>query len=185
MEIAKQVLHRRNASIFDAHVIKPLAEGKRHPPVEETARQFNVTPKRIYKIIDKCWQKVREAVPRFLEGRRLDGEQQSSFCDICGRHESSSGLCARGGYGVCSRPLPWRFRYLPKITAEEALRKPTKEEALQVEKWIRQERTERTQRAKEWQDYLIKTFEHWEANYGPGRKPQLSEFFSSPRRKGK
>lgn len=91
-EVANQVLHGRNGTIFNRHVIEPLGDGKRHPPVSDTAAQFNVEEPRVYKIMDKCWQKIREAVPRFLAGRPLTGEDRSPTCSICGRPDSSTAM---------------------------------------------------------------------------------------------
>ena len=47
-EIASKVLHGRNATIFEARVIAPL-KGLPKWSVEDLAKQFGVTPKRIYR----------------------------------------------------------------------------------------------------------------------------------------
>jgi hypothetical protein len=100
-DIAKRVLHGRNATIFQKLVIEPLADGRRHPPVEDVAAQFNVTPKRAYKIRDKCWDKVLRE-----HKRRQQHESQavgSRVCSICGKPDSSNEMCPRGNDGACDR----------------------------------------------------------------------------------
>src|SRR5262249_44501478 len=92
-EIAKQVLHGRNATIFEKLVIKPLADGVRKPPVEGVAAQFNVTPKRVYKILDTCWDKISKALPRFKAGAPLIEDSGPTMCSICGRSEFSNTMC--------------------------------------------------------------------------------------------
>jgi hypothetical protein len=54
---AKEVLHQRNASVFQGLVLDPL-EGKPRRSVESLAAQFNVTPARIYRIEYDCKLKV-------------------------------------------------------------------------------------------------------------------------------
>jgi hypothetical protein len=61
-KVAGQVLRGRNATIFEKLVIKPLEDGVRHPPVKEVADQFNIKDERVYKIVDKCKQKIMRAV---------------------------------------------------------------------------------------------------------------------------
>jgi hypothetical protein len=63
--IARQVLHGRNATIFEKLVIKPLADGVRHPPVKDVASEFNIEDGRVYKIIHKCWNRISKARARF------------------------------------------------------------------------------------------------------------------------
>src|SRR5262249_49771223 len=110
-EIAKQVLHGRNATIFEKMVIKPLEDGVRHPPVEDVAAQLNVVkPKRAYKILAKCWDKISKARARFEAGEPLMEEKRSSVCSECGRPDSSNTMCPRGNDGACGRRHPYRGR---------------------------------------------------------------------------
>jgi hypothetical protein len=146
-------LHGRNGTVFDRHGIEPLANGTQHPPIEETAAQFNVAPKRVYKIIDKCWEKIREALPRFEEGRPLLREERSPVCTICRRHESSDAICPRGHYGGCDRRgfnvcVGGKYELHHDLIPGEA------EEAMQ---------------AKSWRDYVTEVFQKWEDAYGPSR----------------
>jgi len=55
---AAKVLHGRNATIFEAHVIARLL-GRPQRPIPELAAQFGITDKQVYKIISKCMERVR------------------------------------------------------------------------------------------------------------------------------
>src|SRR5262249_36135156 len=117
-EIAEQVLHGRNATIFEKLVIKPLEDGGCHPPVEGVAAQFNITLKRAYKIRDKCWDRVlREHNRRQQQEAQEDG---SAICGICGKRRSSDLLCPRGRYWGCEESVrpPGADRY-GRISAQK------------------------------------------------------------------
>ena len=102
-EIAKQVLHGRNATIFEKCVINPLL-GEPKSSVERVAAQFNIKPKRVYNIIDKCEEKVLREYNRQRQGRPQ--EEKSAVCSICRRPVSSNAICPRGNYGDCEHRFP-------------------------------------------------------------------------------
>src|SRR5262249_13153455 len=52
-DIAKDIFHGRNATVFEGLLLAPL-RGERGRTVEELADQFGLTPQQIYKIKNKC-----------------------------------------------------------------------------------------------------------------------------------
>jgi hypothetical protein len=71
--VAKAVLHGRDAAIFERRVINPLLDpvGSPKPSVEDLARQYKVSEKRVYKIIARCWRRIEQ------EQERRTAEQES------------------------------------------------------------------------------------------------------------
>jgi len=62
-DTAKQVLHGRNATIFENCVTNPLRGlGNYKSAVQDMAARFNIPDTRVYKIIDKCKQRVTRAI---------------------------------------------------------------------------------------------------------------------------
>jgi len=165
-EIAKQVLRGRNATIFEKCVIRPLEDGSRRPPVEEVAAQFNIEDKRVYKILDKCWDKISGALPRFKAGAPLTEASGSPLCSICGRHESSKTICPRGHYGGCDRRSYGFRHFFGAGRLHHDLHLPSEDEARMTR-------------------FAEEQSEKWEQNYGPKRKPRLSDFFKAPKRNAK
>ena len=58
---AARVLHGRNATVFEKHVTNPLI-GLPKVSVKELAAQFGVTEKKIYKILERCKDRVKRAM---------------------------------------------------------------------------------------------------------------------------
>jgi hypothetical protein len=58
---AARVLHGRNATVFEKHVTNPLI-GLPKSSVGELAAQFGVTEKKIYKILERCKDRVKRAM---------------------------------------------------------------------------------------------------------------------------
>lgn len=166
-EIAKQVLRDRNATIFEKLVIKPLEDGVRRPPVEEVAAQFNIKDKRVYKILDKCWDRVAKARARFEAGAPLIEKERSPMCSICGRPQSSNEICPRGRYGGCKDDPP-----RPGVCSSEAF--PPEVYA----RWAELEAGEEARLEKYRRDYLEGVMRRWENTYGVNRP-------DGPKRHGK
>jgi hypothetical protein len=60
--LAKKVLSGRNATIFERHVLGPLADPLApKPDIAATALQFGIAPRRVKKIIYKAWKKIDAA----------------------------------------------------------------------------------------------------------------------------
>jgi hypothetical protein len=78
-EIAKDILHGRNATVFERRFLNPL-DGHPKPPVGELAAQFNVTEKRIYNIEEDCKRRVIEEYRR-----RSAPKSHGDKCPMCGR----------------------------------------------------------------------------------------------------
>jgi hypothetical protein len=97
-KVAKQVLHGRNATIFEHRVLNPML-GQPGRPVDDLAAQFNVAAKRIYKLEAQALKKVQAAVLRHKQGKSLKDERA---CIICGRTDSDGTMCPRGNYGPAS-----------------------------------------------------------------------------------
>lgn len=70
-ETAARVLHGRNATIFEKHVINPLL-GLPKVSVKELAAQFGIKDTRVYKILDKCKERVKRALRGEPPPLRLD-----------------------------------------------------------------------------------------------------------------
>ena len=145
-EIAKRVLHGRNGTIFQKCVINPLL-GERKSSVEEMAAQFNIKPKRVYNIIDKCKDKVLREYNQ--QRRGSPGKENTVVCRICGRPESSKEICPRGHYGACDR-RSYGFRWGGYDGFHTDLRPWREDEAMM--------RLARVQT------------ERWENKYGPKRR---------------
>jgi len=60
--LAAKVLHSRNATIFERHVIAPLQNPLApKPSIADSASQFGISPRRVKKIIYKAWKKIETA----------------------------------------------------------------------------------------------------------------------------
>jgi len=101
-EIAKRKLHGRNATVFEKLVMKPLADGTRHPPVKEVAAQLNIKERLVYKIRDKCWDIILREHNRRQQEKSQAGTSMR-VCGICGKPDSSNEVCPRGNDGACDR----------------------------------------------------------------------------------
>jgi len=98
-DIAKQIFHGRNATVFEALFLAPL-RGESGRTVEDLAGQFGATPHRIYKIKNECKSRVidrlraaqsseidhrgRPIVPKEIRDS-MDGEKNQEKCGVCGR----------------------------------------------------------------------------------------------------
>ena len=102
--VAKQVLHGRNATVFEGRVLDPLM-GRRKRSVEELAAQFGVTSAKIHKITEKAKERVAAAVRRYKQGKSLAPEEPA--CPTCGRYYRLGWAPCRRGYGEGAEDSPF------------------------------------------------------------------------------
>jgi hypothetical protein len=90
-KIAKEVLHGRNATVFEGRVLNPLM-GQPKLSIEELAAQFGTTAKRIYNIVDDCRDRI---IGEFR--RRTTTKANGDKFPTCGR------VYAEWNFGQCAR----------------------------------------------------------------------------------
>jgi hypothetical protein len=101
--LAKQVLHGRNATVFEGRVLDPLM-GRSKRSVEELAAQFGVTSAKIHKITEKAKERVAAAI-RYKQSKSLAPEEPA--CPTCGRWYSRGWEPCRRGYGEGAEYSPF------------------------------------------------------------------------------
>jgi hypothetical protein len=102
-DLALSVLHGRNATIFEAHMLGPL-RGKPKRSVESLAKQFGVGTKRIYKILGECRRRLEAERDKRAAARLAAGAANFEMCGLCQREVSLAhrpSICGRciGHYG--------------------------------------------------------------------------------------
>jgi hypothetical protein len=109
-DAAGKILHGRNATIFEGRVLDPL-RGRPKRSVDDLAAQFGIAPKRVYKIVERCSDRVMAALSApsqrmdhkgFVAARdELYARAYSEKCLLCGRCFALTALSAcRGVFGV-------------------------------------------------------------------------------------
>jgi hypothetical protein len=104
-ELAKDILHGRNATVFEGRVLDPL-EGRPKRSVEDLAAQFGVTEKRIYKIEDDCRRRVVEEYRR-----RTAPKSHGDKCPMCGR------VYAEWDFSQCRYTVDNTMRIIKRLSA--------------------------------------------------------------------
>ena len=105
-----KVLRGRNATIFEGRVLDPL-RGRPKRSVDDLAAQFGITTKRVYKIVERCSDRVIAALsapPERMDAKGFIAETnelyawaESEKCSLCGRCFALTALSAcRGAFGV-------------------------------------------------------------------------------------
>lgn len=97
--VARRVLHGRNATVFEGRVLAPLL-GRPKRSVKDLAAQFGVTPDKIYKIVERCKERVLKVYEQFSK-LKITGDR----CPTCGRvyDEWNFGQCGRNNGAVQDR----------------------------------------------------------------------------------
>src|SRR5262245_6456061 len=107
---AAEVLHQRNASVFQGLVLDPL-QGKPRKSVESLAIQFGVPPARIYRILYVCKLKVKAKIDaKRAETEPFERTATGEVCRACGvvysnSHFPSIKAVCRGRLGDSPSPI--------------------------------------------------------------------------------
>jgi hypothetical protein len=120
-DVAGKVLRGRNATIFEGRVLDPL-KGRSKRSVEELAKQFGISTKRVYNIVERCSHRVMAALnapsqrmdtKAFIAAKKeLDTWAESQKCSLCGRCFALTALSAcRGVFGVSEAGKPKGARH--------------------------------------------------------------------------
>jgi len=107
---AAEVLHQRNASVFQGLVLNPL-QGKPKKSVESLAAQFGVPPARIHRILYDCKLKVKAKIDaKRVETQAFERTSADEVCRACGAvysygHFPSIKAACRGRRGHSPSPM--------------------------------------------------------------------------------